>query len=366
MLGDRFGPRAVLAIAAMLWAGFTALTGMIRMLGGLIAVRFLLGLAQGPVFPASTRAVTNWFPPAERARGNALSLAGISIGSLLMPPIVSWMVSNLSWQRSFYVTAAFSLAFAAIWWIYVRDSPSEHPDVSTDEHSQLKTSSEPPGSGSFEAIRDGNMWRMVASYTLHGYVGYVFIFWSFLYLVQERKLGQAEGAWLTSAAWGLAAVTTLAGGWLSDRLTRSRLGEDWGRRLVPMVCQSSGAVLLIIAARVPGNYLAAGLFGLCTGLVLAVEGAYWASANRISADRNAGFVGGMLNTGGNFGGSISPLLTPLIAQQFGWVRALDVAALVNICAALLWLTVAPSRRSAQLKRAACATNSLPSCTEPRP
>jgi ACS family glucarate transporter-like MFS transporter len=71
-------------------------------------------------------------------------------------------------------------------------------------------------------------------------------------------------------------------------------------------------------------------------------------------------VGGLLNTGGNFGGSISPLLTPLIAQHFGWVHALDVAAAVSVCAALLWLTVAPSRLKAdQIRQAACAPAPLP-------
>jgi ACS family glucarate transporter-like MFS transporter len=57
-----------------------------------------------------------------------------------------------------------------------------------------------------------------------------------------------------------------------------------------------------------------------------------------------GFVGGLLNTGGNLGGVISPTLTPLIAQHFGWVRALDFAAVVALGAAALWLTVIPSRK----------------------
>jgi ACS family glucarate transporter-like MFS transporter len=235
MLADRFGPRAVLALAALLWAVFTALTGMIGALRGLIAVRFLFGLSQGPLFPASTRAVTNWFPPSEHASGNAMSLAGISIGSLLMPPIVSWMVTQLTWQRSFYVAATFSLVLAVIWWIYVRDFPSEHRGVGMAELKRIGTQatrSQTPATRSFEPLRNGDLWRLVASYTLNGYIGYVFIFWSFLYLVQERKLGQTEGAWWTSYAWALAAVMTFAGGWISDRLTRIFVRDERGRRAV--------------------------------------------------------------------------------------------------------------------------------------
>jgi ACS family glucarate transporter-like MFS transporter len=97
-----------------------------------------------------------------------------------------------------------------------------------------------------------------------------------------------------------------------------------------------------MGARVENGYLAAAVLAVCTGLILGVEGPYWATGNQISA-KNVGFVGGLLNTGGNLGGVISPTLTP-IAQHFGWVHALDFAAVVALGAAALWLTVIPSQK----------------------
>ena len=76
---------------------------------------------------------------------------------------------------------------------------------------------------------------------------------------------------------------------------------------------------------------------------MGVEGPYWATANQIS-EKNVGFTGGLLNMGGNLGGVLSPTLTPLIAEHFGWVRALDFTALVAFGAALLWLWISPSRK----------------------
>ena len=67
------------------------------------------------------------------------------------------------------------------------------------------------------------------------------------------------------------------------------------------------------------------------------------SANPISG-RRAGFTGGLMNTGGNLGGVISPTLTPLIAQHFGWVHALDFASVVALGAAALWLWISPSKK----------------------
>src|SRR5262249_43087168 len=118
MLADRFGPRKVLGWALVSWSLFTLLTGVIgkisllagiSVFGALIILRFVFGIFQAPLFPASTRAVANWFPPGERASANAFALTGVSLGSLLMPPIVSWIVLTWSWQGSFYMSSLLSL-----------------------------------------------------------------------------------------------------------------------------------------------------------------------------------------------------------------------------------------------------------------
>jgi MFS transporter, ACS family, glucarate transporter len=358
MLADRFGARQVLGWATLSWGLFTFLTGVIgkislltgvSILNALIVLRFLFGLCQGPMFPASARAVANWFPLTERAQANGVAITGISVGSFLMPPLVSWMVLRLSWESSFFVSAAFSILIAAAWFLYARDFPAQHwavnaPELKIIERGLPRDVSPPSGSSSLLlSLRSGNLWRLVGSYTLSGYVSYVFVFWFYLYLVQVRKFGQAESAWLTTVPWILAAFTTMAGGYVSDRLIITRIGMDWGRRIVPMGCQMGAAVLLIIGARVENGYAAAAVLAICTGLILGVEGPYWATANQIS-DKNVGFTGGLLNMGGNLGGVLSPTLTPLIAQHFGWVRALDFTGLVALGAALLWLFVSPSKK----------------------
>ena len=358
MLADRFGPRRVLGCAIATWGIFTFLSGMIggislltglSVLNALIALRFLFGIFQAPIFPTSTRTVTNWFPLSERARANGLALSGISIGSFLVPPLVSWMILRWSWQSSFYIASVSSLLLAVAWALYVRDYPSQHRGVNAAElnaiqagavlHSEL--TSRPPSIKC--QLASGNLWRLVASYALNGYVGYVFVFWIFLYLKQVRHLTQAESVWLTTVAWILATLTTLGGGYLSDRLIKTGLGIDWGRRIVPMGCQVGAAIFLTIGARVENAYLAAGILAVCTGLILGVEGPYWASANQISG-RKAGFIGGLMNTGSNLGGVISPTLTPFIAQRFGWVHALDFASVVALGAAALWLWISPSKK----------------------
>lgn len=359
ILADRFGPRKVLGWATLSWGVFTFLTGMIGgisavtgigVLNALIVLRFTFGICQAPMFPASGRAVANWFPLTERARGNGLAIAGISIGSFLMPPLVSWMVLNLSWQNSFYIAAIFAVMISIAWSLYVRDHPEQHWAVNSAELDHIYGNSvrerkQLVSLSSFRTqLHNPNLGWLVFSYALSGYVSYVFVFWFYLYMVQVRHFGQSESAWLTTIPWVLATITTIAGGYISDRLITTRIGMDWGRRTVPMACQIAAGVFLAIGARVNSGYVAAGVLAICTSLILGVEGAYWATANQISG-KNTGFTGGMLNTGGNLGGVISPTLTPLIAQHFGWVHALDFTGLVALGAAALWLAVVPSKKA---------------------
>ena len=358
MLADQFGPKRVLAFAIASWGIFTFLTGMIwnislltgiSVLNSLIVLRFLFGIFQAPVFPASTCAVTNWFPVSERARANALALSGVSIGSFLVPPLVSWMILQWSWQSSFFIASTFSLILTIIWVSYLQDHPSDHLAVNEAELNLIhadtvldpELTSQPPSIKS--QLANGNLWRLVVSYGMNGYVSYIFVFWIFLYLKQVRHLSQAESGWLTTVAWMLAAVSTLVGGYLSDRLIKTKLGLDWGRRMVPMGCQVGAAMFLAIGARLENAYMAAAMLAICTGLILGVEGPYWAVANQMSG-RKAGFTGGLMNTGSNFGGVISPTLTPFIAHYFGWVRALDFACVVAIGSALLWVWISPQKK----------------------
>ena len=72
-LVDRYGVRRSYAIGYAFWSVISALTGLANGLGHLIAARVLLGAGQSVAFPASARAVANWFPDRERGTVTALT-----------------------------------------------------------------------------------------------------------------------------------------------------------------------------------------------------------------------------------------------------------------------------------------------------
>ena len=103
------------------------------------------------------------------------------------------------------------------------------------------------------------------------------------------------------------------GGWISDCVTRSS-GAKSGRRVVPMVGMSLGAVLLYAGTIVPGTAAAVISLSLAIGFASWCEGPFWACAIEVS-DKQVGAACGILNTGGNVGGFLAPIITPYIASR---------------------------------------------------
>src|SRR4051812_3532550 len=97
-LADEFGPRRVIAIGTVWWAVFTALTavappGAAFSLTLLLAVRFLLGVGEAVVYPASNRLVAVWFPSQERGIANGIIFAGVGAGAGIAPPLISYIIA---------------------------------------------------------------------------------------------------------------------------------------------------------------------------------------------------------------------------------------------------------------------------------
>jgi ACS family glucarate transporter-like MFS transporter len=353
-LSDRIGPRRVLAGALLCWGGLTLLTAWaeylflaswLGVLNTLLVVRFLFGISASPTYPAAARSISQWVIPSRRAGANALVIAGIAVGSALTPPALAHLAVAVGWRTALLVSSLPAFLMALIWLWYSRDEPpSALRQVVHLERTEGQKATAPPLSHrqprkNASLLRDANLWLLSLSYALQGYISYVFIYWFFLYLVQVRHFTLLEGSWLATMPWLLTLITTPLGGGLSDVLVR-RVGNPWGRRLVPLLALTLAGGLLMLGARCERPYLAVALLAVCEALVMSVEGAFWAAVTELAPART-GTAGGILNMAGNLGGLLSPLLTPWVAATFGWIAALDLAACIALLGGGLWLWISP-------------------------
>lgn len=353
---DRFGARRVLAVIMVLWALLTIVTSAIPSSGqagtgaiivSLIAVRFLVGVVQAPIFPLTGGVVERWFPVGGWALPNGLSSAGLTLGAAATAPLLAWMMIEFGWRASFiYITPPAFIA-AALWWWYMRDTPAEHL-ASNQQEVDLIYADRPQAQ---DATDDGPAWwrvlksrdvlLLMLSYFCMNYVFYQLFNWVFYYLETVRGFGGQEAGFLTSTQWIAGAVGAILGGLICDGLSR-RIGLRKGCRIPAIVGLSLSGLFLIVGALAGNPYVAVASLAMCFFFNQITEAAFWAAAIG-AGGRHAAAACGVMNTGGNTVGFVNALLVPYTASQLGWTAALATGAIFAFVGAGLWFFICPDR-----------------------
>ena len=98
---DRYGSRPVYLWSITLWAVFTAAQAFVSSLAfipvfiSLFALRFALGFAESPSFPANARIVANWFPHSERGTASAIFNSSQYFSLVAFAPLMGWLAQRL-------------------------------------------------------------------------------------------------------------------------------------------------------------------------------------------------------------------------------------------------------------------------------
>ncbi len=338
---DRWGTARVLGIAALCWVvltlgiaslGRTPLSaGTISAISLLLIFRFILGVAESPTFPAAARGVSQWIPARHQGSANGIVLGAVGVASAVAPAVLSRTMVHWGWRYALLLSAIPALAAGFIW------------TALRDKHAPNKR---PAQKSTLPAVPDRTLWSrnfvlLTLSYTIEGYVSYIFIFWFYLYLVDVRHFNLMDSGTLSSLPGVFSIISIPLGGVISDKLSSGKMGLRWGRGSIAMIGLFFSGLFLILGAGTGNAHAAVIYLALATAFVLSVEGPAWASMMEIAGPRS-GMAGGVMNCGSNIGGAISPLLTPILAAWIGWKNALYVAAVLSMIGAALWLGIVPN------------------------
>ncbi|MGH8865459.1 MAG: MFS transporter, partial [Burkholderiales bacterium] len=334
VFGELIGSRRALAIIAVTWGLLTFMTGFAPALMAasatgamisLIAVRFLMGIANAPIFPTMTGVVARWFPAGGWALPNSLSSMGLTLGQAAIGPVVTLLIIWFGWRESFYVLAPLGFFVGAWWYWYGRDRPAEHPAITRSEVELIDRDRDP----AFTVAGHDGSWREVlgrrdvlllaASYFCMNVVFYMFSQWLFTYLVEERGFTLLESGFLYVLPFATGAALSVAGGLVCDVLCR-RIGALWGCRLPAMIGLVLVAVFLLAGVYSMNPFLAVGLLSLCFGFTQFTEGAF-AAASTYTGGPHAATAYGVVNTGGNAAGFLAPVIG-IMLDHYGWLPTL--------------------------------------------
>jgi MFS family permease len=321
---DRYGARSVLTLGALLWSlsiGATALATGFTML---YAARVLLGVSEGPNFPALTGAVSHWLSPRERATALGNALLAVPLALAAGGPIVTQLLAWLDWRATFGVLFLLSVVWVPLWYFLFRDSPSQSSFVNAAELAHIDAedtsasipSRQParswPKAGVVKAlITDRTLLANTWAFFVFGYFLFFFVTWLPSYLEHKYALNLQAIGLFTVLPWLAAAFTLwLFGRWSDQLLIRT------GRYRVARSYLIAGTQLIAALAVVPvalTDDLVVAIVGITVAVAssLGANSAYYAVNVDIAPQRAATALGLM-----DFAFAIAGFLAPVIT---GWV-----------------------------------------------
>lgn len=338
-LGDRIGARRVLTRIVLWWSAFTSLTGLMSNYYLLLLTRFCFGAGEAGAFPNSAIVVSRWFPPTQRAGISGTTLMASQIGGAVAPLLVVPIQMRYGWSASFFVFGLLGVVWAAVWYVWFRDSPAEMRDVSQQELKEI-AAPQPSHAHRFPwavARRSQSVLALLVTAFCYVYVYTFFQTWFHTFLVKGR--GFSEGSLvLSTLPYIVAACANLAGGAASDALVR-RLGVRWGRRATGLAGLGCAGLFTLAGMLTRRQILTVVFLAVVYGAITFQQSGVFGVCLDIGHE-HAGAMVGLMNTSSQVGGLVSSVAYGYIVDRFGSYDApfIPMAALLFV-GALMWLKI---------------------------
>lgn len=363
-LAKRYGTRLMLTIFCAAWSACAVWTGLAFSYVSFIVSRALFGLGQAGLVPCSAKGVRDWAPPAQHGIASSSVASAMTLGSVIAASLTAVLMPVVTWRGVFFVYAAVGILWAIGFYAIYRNRPEEHPWVNEAEARLIHTGSvAPPPEPDPAAVaavaveansaelaghmwRSREMWLVCLQAFCRAFGAAVFTTWFAAYLEKGRGVDLMNAGLLSTLPLIGILTGNLLGGPLVDRLM-----IHFGRRLSR--CGVSGLALVLCAV----CYFVATLIPHTTASVLVIalgsacfgsgSPAGWAATMDISGKHTA-LVFGIMNTIGNVGGLLSPIVVGWLIgyierTQGDWNLVLYLIAAMYVLGAFFWALLDPER-----------------------
>jgi ACS family hexuronate transporter-like MFS transporter len=331
---DKLGTRLGYALAMAFWSLASMATALGNSFTSFAVSRVALGFGEAAVFPASIKAVAEWFPKKERALCTGIFNAGTSIGAMITPVVVPWINARWGWRGAFIGIGSLGFVWLVFWLMLYR-KPEEHPLLSKAEFDYIRGDPQQPA----QRIKWTKLflfrqtWAFVIGKFLTDPVWWFYLFWVPGFLQKQHGLAlTALGAPIV-LIYLMSDVGSVAAGWLSSAMIKRGKSINVSRK-VAMLCCAVAVTPIVFAYRVESTWSAA----LLIGLAAACHQGFSANLYTITSDMfPARAVSSVVGIGGMAGAIGGLFIATIVGHLLQWTGSYKVPFLIAGSAYLLAL-----------------------------
>lgn len=345
---DRRGTRLVLARIVAWWSAFTMLTAASWNFTSMLVVRFLFGAGEAGAWPGVGRTFSRWIPRSERGTIQGIFFAAAHLAGGLTPLIVLPLMHAVGWRWVLVVCGVPGIVWAVAWYRWFRDEPDEHPAVNAAER-ELILKGRDTSAGHHAGweywqrlIGHRNTLPLCLMYFPNSFGFYFCITWLPNYLSEHHGFDSVQLGFFAGLPLILSVVADLSGGISTDVATR-RFGLRLGRAGVGSIAYLVAGGAMLFATMTSQPILAAWCVAISVAASMFTLGAAWGTVIDIGGN-HAGVVGAAMNTSGQIGSIISPLLVTWLQRNYDWNAPLLAIGGVYLMGAIAWAFIDPNRK----------------------
>ena len=320
VLVDRWGTRLALSVFVSWWSIANILHMLARSAAQLAGFRFLLGIGEPGNYMAAGKAISEWYPPKERAFVNGLINAGSALGAIIATPLVVWLTLHYGWRFSFMATGALGFVWL-VFWLALYHLPAKHRRITAAELNYIQSSpgelDHAPSAKWIDLWKQREVWGLLLARFFSDPVWWFYLFWMPKYLAEQRGFTLAEIGVFAWLPYLTSDIGSLAGGYISGRLLNGKRTPLQARYATML----PAALLMPISIAIPfihSSALALGVICLVTMAHQVWKTNLMTITNDIYPVASVGSVSGIVSLGSGAGGAVFMSLTGQIVQAFSY------------------------------------------------
>ena len=312
-IAQKFGPSKIIGISLITWSVLFFVLPFTRSFIAALVLAFIMGLAQGPVFPSVIFLLRLFYKDRQYARASGIVTA---IGDL-SPAIIPFATLGLYYSR---LDVILPFMFFGVVGIATGITLLSLRIKYTGQYEKVKWSS-----------LLGKKYLMFGlSFLIYDYYFYVIFSW-YPYFLKERFAIQSNNLIYGPLPWIFMAAGSILFGLYMDRINRDELISAMSYvivavTLVGMALSRSAAVFLI--------FVIVSLFFLDPILLSS-----WRLSTRLGGENSSSLVGGWMNFWGNIGGIAAPFIFAFLNDRYGLSRTFLLSVTVPLIGLITWLFI---------------------------